>query len=79
MGRSFLATPHSSLWLVLIEVFQKMYICLFVCLIWSLATLIVLQTHMGTWAEISSQPKVTDYTRLGNREKNDQLQYNVCA
>ena len=56
-----------------------LFVCLFVCLIWSLATLIVLQTHMGTWAEISSKPKVTDYTRLGNREKNDQLQYDVCA
>ena len=49
------------------------FFCLFVCLILSLGALIVLYTHVGACAKISSEPEVTDHSRLGNNENNDQL------
>ena len=49
------------------------YVYLFVCLIWSLGTLIILHTHMGACAEIISEPEVTGHSRVGNHEKYDQL------
>ena len=48
-----------------------LYLYLFFCLIWSLGTLTILNTHMG--AGISSAPKASYHTRLENCDKYDQL------